>query len=194
MYADHVPIIADAMRETPEGFKRGVLFVLLSIRQPIITVRSQLDEVDEQRASAPCLLGFKREAYRQLELEGRAIWEDLRDEYDARAVILRLLDVHGLGIVKAAFVAQLMGCDVACLDSRNVAREGRSRRAYRLDKGRVSAAKVARLLDAYLADVGGRAQEYWDAWCIDAGEAYGLSGDEISALHLDIVPADYVPF
>ncbi len=194
MYDTHVPVISACMRETPEGFKRGVLFALLSIRQPITAVRGQLQQVDEERAEASCLLAFKRQAYRQLQIEGEALWRELRDEWDARTVITRLQGLHGLGIVKAAFVAQLMGCDVACLDSRNVAREGRKRRAYDYHKGRITAEGLAHKIDCYLAEVGGRAREYWDAWCDDAGITYKLSGHAISELHLDIVSEGYIPF
>lgn len=194
MYREHVPVIAASMRETPEGFKRGVLFALLSIRQPITYVRSMLADVDENRAEAVCLLGFKRQAYRQLELEGVEMWRELRNVYDARAVILRLQRLHGLGIVKAAFVAQLMGCDVACIDSRNADREGRPRRAWDYHKTRITPAGLGRKVDRYLADVGGKACEYWDTWCNDAGETYKLTGEQISELHLDILADDYIPF
>lgn len=194
MYREHVPVIAACMRESAEGFKRGVLFALLSIRQPITYVRPMLAQVDEERAEASCLLGFKRQAYRQLELEGARFWEALRGEYEPRRVIIELQRMHGLGIVKAGFVAQLMGCDVACLDSRNNDRDARPRRAYDYVKARTKPEALARKVDRYLGETQGRAEEYWDAWCADVAQVYDMTPEAISELHLDIVPQDYIPF
>jgi hypothetical protein len=94
--------------------------------------------------------------------------------------------------VKGAFIAQLMGYDIACLDARNVSREARNPRAYRTD------GKTPRQLEPkvrlYVGETFGRAAEYWDLWCEDVAQAYGRTAQEISELHLAIVPRGYVPF
>jgi len=46
---------------------------------------------------------------------------------------------------------------------------------------------------AYVKETYGKAAHYWDAWCADVGEAYGRTPQEISELHLAIVPGDFVP-
>jgi hypothetical protein len=52
MYAEHNPIIADAMRADVEIFKRGCLFALLSIRQPIRNVPAQMEDVERAGMTA----------------------------------------------------------------------------------------------------------------------------------------------
>lgn len=197
MYAEHATAIGAAMREDPEIFKRGALFALLSIRQPITSLAGQMQEVEERRAEAACLFGFKRAAYRHIEFRGRALWEHLhwhleQDGLDpgrgAKAAIRALLEVPGLGIVKAAFVAQLFGFDVACIDSRNAEREGRKRDAFKFTKGATTPQRIERLLDLYLSVTYGRAREYWDAWCEYVALDYGYTGEQISAMHLAILP------
>lgn len=192
MYAQHVPVISGAMRENVEVFKRGALFAILSIRQPILNVEAQLLDVDETRAASAYLFSFKRAGYVHLELAGRSLWERVcaLPITDAAGAITILAEVPGLGIVKAGFVAQMLGFDVACLDSRNVAREGRKPRQWRTDGRKVS----RRRAEAYVAEVGGRAAEYWDAWCCDVADAYSKTPAQISAIHLAILPDDYIPF
>lgn len=202
MYREHAPVIAAGMREDPEIFKRGLVFVILSIRQRIDLMPGQMDEVEERRAEAPCLFGWKRRAYRHIELHGRemhetlnALWSaDVLPAWAERQAIRALMQVPGLGIVKAAFAAQLFGFDVACIDSRNAEREGRKRDAFKYDKGRSTDARLEKLLTLYLSVTHGRAEEYWDAWCDYVAADYGLTGEQVSAIHLRILPDDYIPF
>ncbi|CAB4132120.1 hypothetical protein UFOVP134_35 [uncultured Caudovirales phage] len=196
MYRQHVPVIASAMRADPATFTRGCLFAILSMRQPFNVVPSQLEETDQLRADAPCLFGFKRKAYRHLVINERPLWEAacaiaLDQPTD---VILELLTVPGLGIVKSGFIAQMLGFDVACLDTRNVAREGRDRRAYRTDGLPPSRPSIQRKVAAYVADVQGHAERYWDEWCTEVGPIYGLTPEQASALHVDAICGDAIPF
>lgn len=200
MYAEHVPTIAHAMREDLDTFKRGVLFAILSIRQPIRNVPAMLDDVERESASSVYLFGHKRKAYAWLQVNAERLWLHLKCDAGApepeasRAALHRLIEVPGLGVVKAGFVAQLMGFDIACLDSRNVTRQGREPRAYRLDPRDMQGGRRKRIVDAYVADVGGQAAEYWDAWCEYVAPFHGLEAFEVSALHLAILSDDYIPF
>lgn len=209
MYSTHLPPIRDAMRADVTVFRRGVMFAVCSIRQATINVPGQLQALfDPQDGDENPLFGHKFGAWEYINDERKCagLWSALnllaiqQDSTSLKSLrrtacegaITALLRVPGLGIVKAAFVAQLMGFDVACLDSRNVTREGRNPRAYRTD-GRSPeslAPKVAR----YVGETYGKAAHYWDAWCGDVAEAYGRTPFEISDLHSVIVPGDFVPF
>jgi hypothetical protein len=106
-----------------------------------------------------------------------------------------LCRVPGLGIVKAGFALQLMGYDVACLDTRNIKREGRNPRAFRSDgEARKAGPAFKKKIARYLSEVEGRAQEYWDAWCQDVASDIGITAAEVSGLHLAIIPDNYIPF
>ncbi len=196
MYAEHVLVIANAMRTDPEAFKRGITFVILTIRQAIDRVPGQMEEVEELRTRAPSLFGWKRSAYAYVRLNGEALQAQLCSiPLDRPAEAIRaLLAVPGLGIVKAAFVCQLMGFDVACLDSRNIQREGRKREEYRFTKGKVTERWLTAKIEHYVGQTLGKAQYYWDAWCDYVASDYKTTGEAISELHLCLVPDSYVPF
>ena len=148
---------------------------------------AQLADLDLVGADSRHLMGHKREAYRHIQKHKAALWSGIKAADWNGARLQLLCAVPGLGIVKSGFILQLMGYDVACLDSRNVEREGRDPRAFRTPYTRK---KIAR----YLLDTQGRSREYWDAWCEDVAQAYDLTPFAVSALHMAIVPSENVPF
>lgn len=190
--------IAPMMRGVLAVWHRGAIFAVCSIRQATINVPDQLGILFDDAEGENPLFGSKFNAFSDIMGPlGAVIWSDLRQplgntKASCEYAIGRLLEIRGLGIVKAAFIAQLMGYNVACLDSRNVTREGRNPRAFRTD-GKTPQ-QLAPKVRQYVSETFGRAQEYWDAWCIDVAGAYGRTAQEISELHLAIVPSDYIPF
>jgi hypothetical protein len=184
MYREHNPQIAAFMRESPENFRRGVMFAVLSIRQPITFVPEAMDDIETRGLSSRFLWGHKVAAFEYLETHAETLWHNILAAKTEAAAIEALLHVPGLGIVKAAFVCQLMGMDVACLDSRNVKREKRAPRAFRTDgkPPHKLRAKVGR----YLKETRGKSERYWNEWCKDVARVYNLTPHEVSALHLSI--------
>lgn len=193
-------MIRDAMRHDLTVFRRGLMFAICSIRQATINVPGQLDTLfNPQGDEDSPLFGHKFQAWAYIsdDAQASALWRavmacETGKRKGAVRAILHLLRVPGLGIVKAAFVAQLMGFNVACLDARNVAREGRNARAFRTD-GRTPESLEPKVI-AYVQETWGKSARYWDAWCHDVAAAYDRTPDQISALHLAIVPDDFVPF
>lgn len=194
MYAEHVPIIAAYMRETPAGFMRGCLFAILSIRQPIRRVPAMLAQIDDGDLAS--LFGFKAAAYAYLMERAGDLHRDVLAAVTTAEALDILTRVPGLGVVKAAFVLQLMGFDVACLDGRNVKREGRKPRAFRSDGARKRTCPRAwqRKIALYLGETEGKAERYWDDWCAGVAAEYGMTAEAVSELHLAIVPENYIPF
>jgi hypothetical protein len=190
MYLNHVPTINAAMRECPKTFARGVMFAILSARVQFPRVPIQMKELDRMGARAACLWGWKRGAFDYVTEHRDTLWHETCAARDSEEAILILCRIPGMGIVKAAFVLQFLGHDIACLDTRNIMREGLDPRAYRSDgpacKARPAFARKAR---RYVTQTQGRAQELWDAWCGDVAGVYGMQAAQISAMHLAIVPA-----
>ena len=191
MYAEHVPQISAGMRASDDTFIRGILFAVCSIQQSIIRVPLQLRDIDGGNLSP--LFGHKREAYDYLQDHGSKLWRQCTAETDfpyrpscSIAVIRALAQVPGLGIVKSAFVAQMLGHDVACLDTINVRREKRNPRMFRTD-GKKSGVAFERKVQKYVAETFGRAQELWDCWCIDRADFYDVTPEEMSAIHLEVI-------
>ena len=191
MYDDHVPQINAGMRADPETFGRGVMFAICSIRQPIDRVPALLKDIDLNGELSTSLNPYmKFEGWRFLQGHTSALWRDVC-AMETRDALVRLLCVPSLGIVKSAFVLQFLGHDIACLDTHNLRKLGLDYRAFRVDgngkAGRppVSSKKIDRYLK--LAARKGSARKFWDNWCNERAPAYAMTGEEISALHLEII-------
>ena len=190
MYRDDVPIIAAAARADLRVFKNCVMFALLSARVQFNRVPGQAEEVAAKGDKARALWGWKIEAYKYLEEHANLLWQEACGAPNAEHCIRCLCRIPGLGIVKAAFVAQMLGFDTACFDTRNIAREGRNPRAYRTDgEARKRAPAFVAKVQRYCLETRGRAEELWDTWCAEVGPDYGMTAAQCSRLHVDcIVP------
>jgi len=186
-YATVVPKINAAMRDNPDTFARGLMFAILSARQPFDRVREMMVQVDAVGAKAKSLFGWKRGAYIYIQEHKETLWREVCAATDTHEALLILSRVPGLGIVKSAFVLQFLGHDIACLDTRNIQREKLNRIEYKVNKSQPKhyAAKAGQ----YIQETQGRACELWDAWCADVAKIYHMTPQECSERHLDIVPA-----
>jgi hypothetical protein len=171
MYSRDVPLINGAMRADFRTFKRGVMFAILSARVQFPRVPDQCAELAKEGAKAKCLWGHKFGAYQYIEEHGATLWHDVCNERDPEQALYILTRIPGLGIVKAAFILQMLGHDIACLDVRNIIRDGRDPRAFRSD------AKETR----------GKAEFYWDRWCEEVAKDYGSTAERISQDHVNAI-------
>lgn len=184
MYDDHVPVIADAARRSPEVFGRVCLFTLLSIRSLIVTVPGQLADVAARGEYSNKLYGMKRDGFRFIRANRGALHTRVCAENDPVSALLLVYSIPGLGVIKSAFVLQMLGFDVACLDSRNMSREGRSTTEYASRKY-LGPKYFKPQVEQYIAETSGRSRELWDLWCMETGTKYGWTAESISRLHLD---------
>lgn len=190
MYKKDCGVIANAMNTNVRIFERGVMFALLSARTQFTRVPDQMKELKAKGADANCLWGWKFGAYQFMQENAATVYGNVvyPKGLPLRDRLARVCAIPGMGIVKGAFVLQLLGYDVACLDARNIIRDGRETREFRTD-GIKSGKAFMRKIDRYLAEVEGKAEHYWNAWCEDVGKVYGETADNISWLHVRaIVP------
>ena len=189
MYKDDVAVIAEAMRSNLDVFERGVMFAVLSARQPFMRVRDQMEGLEKDGENYGGLFSWKLNAYLWLKDNSATLWQALRTTSDPYYAMIEVTRMPGLGLVKGGFVLQLMGFDVACLDARNVRTEGRDAREFRSDgpKGKTGASWYNKV-NRYLEETGGKAEYYWNAWCQEYADQVGMTADMISKRHLDIVP------
>lgn len=195
MYREHVPIIAAGMRLRPEIMTRGIMFAVLSARQPFYRVPDQLAELERDGEAAAGLFSWKYDAWRYIQANEHELYHRLRLARTTRDALFEVTRIPGIGLVKGAFVLQLLGHDIACFDSQNMNREigGHTREWDTRGQGssnllRKSGPAFHRLMDRYLAKFGGHGELYWNAWCNDVGPKYGMSGEDCSRVHLCIVP------
>lgn len=191
MYDRDMPAMRAHALASPSGLTDVITFVLCTIQQPLQSVRNQMADIRENGASSKFLFGAKRAGYQyardHASVLHAAIVEAVRIN-DVVGAVDVLTNVPGLGVVKASFVAQIVGLEVACLDGHNLKRLGLAEATFKLSKAVKPATKRAKIA-AYVkvcADTGG-ARHWWDSWChYVAGNRSNRSlatGDAVSAYH-----------
>lgn len=189
MYADHVPQLRAHGEATPQGLADLITFALLTIRQPFTRMPEQFREVRKHGAEAACLFGWKQPGYEYAHEHSASMQARLRETTGAEEAIEVINDVPGLGIVKSAFVAQMLGHDVACFDSRNAVKLKLGPRPFRPRKDDRSLAWRRRQIVSYvhMTRESGGAEFWWNDWCERVGRDNGMPAIKISAIHLEVL-------
>ena len=132
MYKTHATIISEHALKTPQGLLNVITFTFSTIQQPLSTSLNQLNDIDVNGIESKYLFGSKRAGLKYArENIVKLFWdiqelkkESLTDvEIVCKAVRL-FMEIPGLGCVKASFVCQMLGFNVACIDSHNLERLG----------------------------------------------------------------------
>lgn len=106
-------------------------------------------------------------------------------------VILLFMRVPNIGMVKAGFIAQMLGFNVACLDSHNLIRLGMTYSQMKIPKT-LSDTSKRRKIRGYIELCQSKGAEYWwNTWCEHvAGNRANKSldtGDVVSRYHVECV-------
>ena len=200
MYKIDNKIIADFLLASPDNLVRGYTFVLLSIQQPTQGLADKMLEVDQQGPECRHLnYGLKRAGFEYVEAQKQAIFERLTEH-----VALGLNDVDNiakalhyvyqtpnLGMVKAAFLLQLLGFNVACLDSHNLKRLGWKQSQVSITKGLKYETKIKKI-KAYISTTQQKGTAYWwNSWChYVAGNIANkklTTGQQVSQYHIKCI-------
>jgi hypothetical protein len=192
MYDRDMPVMRAHALASPQGLTDTITFVLCTIQMPFQRVKSLMADVKANGEQAAALFGSKRDGYRYAVAHAEVLHAavvravEIGDTIGAVDV---LSNIPGLGIVKASFVAQICGLEVACLDGHNLKRLGLSESAFKLAKS-VKPDTKRKKIAAYVkacADTGG-AKFWWNSWCdYVAGNRANkslTSGDAVSAYHV----------
>ncbi len=202
MYERDMPLMREHALASPEGLTDVIAFVLCTIRQPFQRVRIAMDDIRSNGENAAALFGSKRDGYRYALSHAPVLHAAIVaacNHRDATGAIDVLTNVPGLGIVKAAFVAQICGLEAACLDGHNLKRLGLEESAFKLAKSVRPATRKAKI-SAYLQACRDGAPKgckrtmskyWWDSWCeYVAGNKANKSlptADIVSAYHWECI-------
>lgn len=177
---------------SPEGLTDVVAFVLCTIQQPLQSVARQMADIRANGGASKYLFGSKRNGYAYAVEHKEVLFAAVTRAAqvgDTIGAVDVLSNIPGLGIVKASFVAQIVGLEVACLDTHNLKRLGLGEAAFKMPKGLKHSTRLAKIA-AYVAictETGG-ARHWWNSWCdFVAGTKANrslVSGDAVSAYHV----------
>ncbi len=192
MYDRDMPLMRAHALASPAGLVDVVSFVLCTIQQPLQSVKRQMADIKANGGEAGALFGSKRNGYRYA-VEHAAVLHaaivKAVEVSDTIGAVDVFSNIPGLGIVKAGFIAQICGLEVACLDGHNLKRLGLGEAAFKLAKSVKPETKRRKIAD-YVRICGetGGARHWWDSWCdYVAGNKANRSlatGDAVSAYHV----------
>jgi hypothetical protein len=166
MYRDHAPLIAEHGNSSAQGLQDIVTFVLSTIQTPISRASTVAEDIRELGVESRYLNESKRNAVSYIAKRKRGLHTKLQAARSAQQAIEHIIETPGLGVVKAAFTAQLLGFDVGCIDRHNIILYNVAPAVLRVPPKLTRETKRAKI-DAYVSlclDIGGT-EHMWDAWC-----------------------------
>ena len=179
---------------SPDGLVDVIEFTLCSIQAGLSTIKLQRKDIAKEGEASRFLWGNKRAGWKYTNKNKARLWGQLvllREKNEVVEAILLLAAVPNLGLVKAAFVAQMMGFNVACIDSHNLKRIGKTQAFVSLPKGLKPETKRKKV-KAYVEYCQRKGSEYWwNSWCdYVAGNKANRdldTGDLVSRYHVQAV-------
>lgn len=164
MYKEHQPVISKFARQNPDNFAKVIKFVLCTIRQPLHTAVKQSNSQDDQSN----LFGYKAKAWQEVQQNKVKLFNQCEELYRHKQynfILYTLSEIHGLGLVKAGFVCQLIYGFGGCIDSHNIKLYSISPNELKI--GKVKPETKYKKVDKYLKLIEklGGTEFLWDTWC-----------------------------
>ncbi len=184
---DVADIIKHVQSNGPDGLVDVGTFVLCTIQTPLSRTGQQVAEVRQRGVEAAALWGSKRAGYGYLLTHKEALYERLVERPHGETVdtVRYIMQVPGLGVPKASFLAQCLGYDVGCLDSHNLKRFNKP---INFVKATANSRKVRDYVE-FTQSLG--TEELWNGWCeYVAGNRVNKflpTADEVSRYHVHAI-------
>lgn len=181
MYDNDVPIIADHGLSSEKGLLDVIEFVLATIQQSLSVVPQIRHDIGQNGMQSRFLFKNKRDGLMYAEDNIAELLEDIceiiakhgqHSETAATYAVLHFFQIPGLGVVKAAFVAQCLGFNTACIDSHNLDRLGISPESVRIRKKLKPRTVVRKIRDYVKLTQQIGCETLWNDWVAYVAETY----------------------
>ena len=201
MYDTHAMEISEHALKTPEGLTSVIRFTLCTIQQSLYSCENQIADIEKHGFKSRFLKnktkakGLKYAIDNQTKLfwDIQELKKKSLNEIDTVSKAVRLFnEIPGIGMVKASFICQMLGFNVACLDVHNLNRLGLDVKDVTLPKSLTDKTKLKKI-KAYVHLTQKQGTVYWwNSWCdyvADKGGANKLlpTGEDVSAFHVGCV-------
>jgi len=181
MYSRDVKLIQDhVLNKGPDGIVDVFGTVIASIRTGFKDLTKLSNEIRVEKHDSKALWGHKIDSYSgvvELKDELYSMFEGSAPQHH---MLNTVLSVKGLGLAKASFGLQMMGYNLACLDTHNLKRLGYSSSYFNNKKK----------AEEYVKIVQQKGTEYWwNTWCeliptTTTNRKYFKTADEVSYEHV----------
>ena len=183
MYNTHQPIIGAAMRASPSGLARAVVFGLATIQVKFPDAVRECQRYCTTGELHPmAFFGTKLEGVKWINENANRLFTQLENAPHENARLRLFTQIPGIGIVKAGFLCQLRDGLIGCLDVHNLKRFGINRRRF----DHKTQARINEYIETCF-QIGGGSCTLWNEWCRLIGAKYGMPAEKISEMHLAAV-------
>lgn len=201
MYQRDCTMIAQYALASPQGLYDVIEFTLCTINMPISRVHLQRQSIKEEGTQSKWVSATKANGINYAKMNQAYLHKQIlhiRDKYGLDTIdgsqyaIDLFIKIPSIGMVKAGFIAQMCGFNVACLDRHNVRALGISETALNLNK-KVSDELRLKKIREYVKLCRRRGSEYWwDTWCNYVADRGGMNkslptGDAVSRYHVTAI-------
>ena len=198
MYQRDCTLIAQHSMASPDGLKDNVEFTLCTINMPLSRVYTQRQSIK--------MLGVKSKWVSSQKAKGLVYIDEHKDELHtlilniretlgtdtidgAQAAVDLFMRIPSIGMVKAGFIAQMCGFEVACLDRHNVRMLGMPETALLVSKTIKPELRQKKIRNYVKLCRRKGAEHWWNTWCNYVAEKGGMNkslptGDAVSAYHV----------
>ena len=201
MYARDCIAIMEHATATPDGLRDVVEFTICTVNMPLSRVLDMRLDIKSNGLNSKWLSGTKRAGFEYTAKHSTMLHDALLQVADMHGIgtidgavnaLDVLMSIPGIGMVKAGFIAQMMGFNVACLDRHNIRMLGMKEGDVRISKSLSDKSRRTKLREYVKLTRRKGAEYWWDTWCNYVAEKAGLNkslptGDAVSAYHVDAV-------
>lgn len=184
LYNRDVKLIQQHILNTgPDGIVDVVSTVIASIRTRFKDITALSEDIRKNRENSKALWGYKKDSYLALTDVKDELYDLFESSVPEKTMLNSVLSIKGLGLAKSSFVMQMMGYNLACLDTHNLKLLGYSN-SYFNNKNKA---------DEYTSLVKEKGAEYWwNRWCsliptTPINKNYFKTADEVSYEHVKAV-------
>jgi len=201
MYQRDCTEIVQHALQSPDGLYDVIEFTLCTINMPLSRVIEQRKSIKLHGILSKWVSSTKAQGItyaQEHKVELHTLMLNIRetagcDTIDgAQAVVDLFMRIPSIGMVKAGFIGQMLGFQVACLDRHNVRALGLSESALRINKKASQEVRLKKIRE-YVKLCRRKGSEYWwDTWCNFVADRGGMNkslptGDAVSRYHVDAV-------
>jgi hypothetical protein len=187
--------------QSPDGLYDVIEFTLCTINMPLSRVIEQRKSIKLHGIMSKWVSSTKAQGItyaQEHKVELHTLMLNIRetagcDTIDgAQAIVDLFMRIPSIGMVKAGFIGQMLGFQVACLDRHNVRALGLSESALRINKKASQEVRLKKIRE-YVKLCRRKGSEYWwDTWCNFVADRGGMNkslptGDAVSRYHVDAV-------
>lgn len=201
MYQRDCTEIVQHALQSPDGLYDVIEFTLCTINMPLSRVIEQRKSIKLHGIMSKWVSSTKAQGItyaQEHKVELHTLMLNIRetagcDTIDgAQAVVDLFMRIPSIGMVKAGFIGQMLGFQVACIDRHNIRALGLSESALRINKKASQEVRLKKIRE-YVKLCRRKGSEYWwDTWCNFVADRGGMNkslptGDAVSRYHVDAV-------